>query len=308
MNARIGFVILSHSELGLLEQLISALNRAYEEPPIAIHHDFSQSSIDVSQLRGNIQFFKPSLKTGWGLSSIIPATLKTLRMLYENRDPDWFTLLSASDYPIMPGRIVAKALRESPFDLYLDYTPAEKDPTSRDCTFSSRIGSDQPKWRRMAYDRYVAQPIRYPSLTSDLRPIRRRFLIRSTRLLQHFVPYSPSWKCYAGDHWFTGNRKVADILLSDTPNSQKTFDHLRDRYHAEESFYHTVLCNHSELRICRDNKRYTDWSGQKDSHPRLLDTGDIDAMIRSGCHFARKFSSKRPSLVLDQLDHIIDAG
>jgi Core-2/I-Branching enzyme len=305
MNRYVGFVIISHSELSPLERLVGALNCTYEEPPITIHHDFSQSDIDVTRLSGNVRFVRPSLKTGWGLSSVIQATLSALRELYKQYDPDWFTLLSASDYPIMPGRTAANELRESAFDLYMDFTPVEREPTTEAAIRRSRIGTDRAKWRRMAYDRYVAKTIRYPSLTRDLRPVRRRFLIRNESLLRNFIPYSAAWQCYAGDHWFTGNRKIADILLSDTLESRKTFNHLRERYHAEESYYHTVLCNRTDVEVCTDNKRYTDWLGQSDSHPRLLDINDLDAMLGSGCHFARKFSAERPSPVLDALDRVI---
>ena len=130
MKPFIGFVILSHLELSPLERLIGALNRTYDEPPIAIHHDFFQSNIDVSRLSGNIVFVRPNLRTQWAHISIIRACLLTLRALYHKYDPEWFTLLSATDYPIMPGRKVLNELREETFDLYMDYHLAERYPNS----------------------------------------------------------------------------------------------------------------------------------------------------------------------------------
>ena len=42
---RIGFVILSHNNPQQLRRLVLCLQQAYDNPPIAIHHDFGQSSL-----------------------------------------------------------------------------------------------------------------------------------------------------------------------------------------------------------------------------------------------------------------------
>ena len=304
MKPFMGFVILSHLELDPLERLISALNRAYDEPPIVIHHDFSQSDGDVSRFKGNISFVKPYLRTKWCDISVVHAALSALRLLYQNNDPEWFTLLSGTDYPTMPGRKVAEELRKAPFDLYMDYHLAERYPC-RQPVAKSRMGSSEPEWRRKAYDRYIAKTIMYPPLIVK-EEARRPFLIRSELLLRWFLPYSPTWKCYAGDHWFTGNRKVAGILLSDSTANKKTLKHLSHRFAPEESYYQTVLANRTDIRISLDNKRYTDWEGQ-DAHPRVLEITDLPSIIESRCYFARKFSSSRASPVLDELDRFVIA-
>ena len=302
MKPFMGFVILSHLGFDPLDQLITALNRTYDEPPIVIHHDFSQSDGDVRRFNGNVLFVRPSLRTKWCDISVVHAALSALSLLYQKNDPEWFTLLSGTDYPIMPGKKVAKELREGAFDLYMDYHLAERYPTPLPVA-KSRMGSSEPEWRRKAYDRYIAKTIMYPPLIVK-EEARRPFLIRSDMLLRWFLPYSPTWKCYAGDHWFTGNRKVAGILLSETTNNKKTLKHLRRRFAPEESFYQTVLANRSDIRISLDNKRYSDWAGQ-DAHPKLLELTDLPSMLESRCYFARKFATGRPSRILDELDRVI---
>ncbi len=212
-----------------------------------------------------------------------------------------------ADYPIMPGPEVVEELRQGVFDLYLDYQLVERNPTPRHGHFKSRMGTDQLEWRRKAYDRYVAKTIRYPSFTKRLQPTHRQIIIRGEFLLRAFVPFSLAWKCYAGDHWFTGNRKIADFLLSATSEHRKTFDHFSGCFCPEESIYHTLLCNRPDIRICIDNKRYSDWSGQ-DAHPRMLEMLDLDSILESRCYFARKFSAKQSSLILDRIDQIIVTG
>jgi len=301
MNPPMGFAILSHLDFGPLQRLVEALNHAYGKPPIAIHHDFSQIDGDISRLDGDITFVNPSLRTKWADISLVHASLSALRLLYQIRDPEWFTLLSATDYPIMPGAQVLKELQTGPFDLYMDYQLAERYPSSSPESVKGRIAS--PQWRRNAYDRYVAKTIMFPPLIvkeQDRCPI----VIRNEILLRPFIPYSRDWKCYAGDQWFTGNRDVARILLSETAISRRTLKHLSRRFAPDESFFHTVLANRTDMRICLSNKRYSDWAGQ-DAHPKELELTDLPSILESRCFFARKFSTQRPSRVLDELDRII---
>jgi hypothetical protein len=302
MRAPLGFIILSHAELEPLQRLIRALNRTYNDPPIAIHHDFSQSSIDITELRGDIRFVNPSLVTRWGHISLVHATLAALRDLYDHRDPEWFTILSTSDYPIMPGRQVIKELQESKFDAYLDYLPVERSPADISAT---KLGRPQSEWQRNAYDRYVAKTIKLPSAVAWPTQNRPQIVIRSYFLLAPFLPYSPSWKCYAGDFWFTANSKAAKILLSNAPNIKKTLVHLRKRFAGDETFYHTVLANQTNLRICPTNKRYSQWLFRA-RNPTILEIADLPAIVHSACHFARKFSHHRDSTILDELDRLLD--
>ena len=248
MNASIGFAILSHLELTQLRRLIDALDRTYNRPPIIIHHDFYQSAGDISQFKGKASFVKPSIRTKWADISLVHASLSALRMLYENYDPEWFVLLSATDYPIMPGQKVIKELQEGAFDLYMDYQLAERYPSASFQPVKSRMGSSEPEWRRKAYDRYVAKTIMFPPLIVREQS-RRPILIRSNLLLRPFLPYSKTWKCYAGDHWLTGSRKVAAVLLSETSNGRRTLKHLSHRFAPDESFYQTLLANQTDLRI-----------------------------------------------------------
>jgi hypothetical protein len=303
MKPPIGFVILSHGEAEQLARLVNALNRTYDQPPITIHHDFSQCDIDARQLSGDVMLVGPSLRTQWAHISVVRAALAGLALLYQRRAPKWFTLLSATDYPTKAGREVVEELIGGSFDLYLDYQLVERQPVEPAEQIKSRMGTDRLEWRRMAYDRYVAKTIRYPSLTKRLKPTSRKIVIRK-KFLCRPVPFSRDCKCYAGDHWFTGNRKVADILLSAVSDRPEIFAHFSKCFCPEESIYHTLLCNRPDIRVHKDNRRYTDWSGGG-AHPKVLGINDIDAIVRSRCHFARKFSAEHSASALDRIDQII---
>jgi hypothetical protein len=64
-------------------------------------------------------------------------------------------------------------------------------------------------------------------------------------------------------------------------------EYYRARPNSEESLFQTALCNHPDLQICKDHKRYEIWSGK--SHPNWLELSDVPKILASGAHFARKF-------------------
>jgi hypothetical protein len=117
-------------------------------------------------------------------------------------------------------------------------------------------------------------------------------------------PFHDGFTCFAGDHWITGNRRVARILLNEVPPG--LLSHLSGCYIPEECFYQTVLCNRPELRLSNDSKRYRDWS-TKDCHPKTLGLEDIPAIQQSGAYFARKFDLDLHPETFDVFDRITSA-
>ncbi len=302
MGAAIGFVILSHNDPDQLARLVDALDATYERPPIAIHHNFSFTAVDRSRFGGNVRFVEPHLPTAWGDIKLVRALLAALRLLYGTAAPDWFTMLTAGDYPVKSGRDVVAELTSGAFDLYMDWRLVERNPAPLQEPFTrSLMGTHAPEWRRMAYERYVAKTFWYPSLTKRLRPTRRKIVIRNERLLAPFVPFSADWKCYAGETFFTGRARVAEMLLAGETEHPETFAHYAKCFAPDESIFHTLLCNQPELRICGVNKRYSNWVGQ-DANPRWIGVEDLEPIRQLGCHYARKFASDRSAAVLDEID------
>ena len=134
MPMQIGFLILSHNNPQQLHRLVGCLQRVYDNPPIVIHHDFSQSTLHRDRFPSAVQFVAPHIKTGWGKLSVVLAALRALEALYDNAAPDWFFLLSGADYPTMPASQVVKELNSCSFDALLDY---RKVPKLSEATFNS---------------------------------------------------------------------------------------------------------------------------------------------------------------------------
>jgi hypothetical protein len=277
----------------------------FPDAKINCAHDFGQAPLDPGCYPTFVSFVRPHVSTRWGHISVIHAAMRALRELYEKEDPDWFVLLSGSDYPVVTADTILSELKTGGYDAYLDFrevtrpgwVPLSLDNREADYFFG------HPGWVLSAYDRYVAKLVNYPSMTKRLRPRRRKLFIRHPWLTWPFHPFRSNLRCFGGEHWFTANRRVARVLLDEYENGERLSKHFSERLYPEEAFYQTVICNQAGLRVSGDNKRYTDWS-LGGAHPKFLDVGDLPKIAASRAHFARKFLPGSPVLTL--LDRVID--
>lgn len=331
MSKRIGFVILSHNNPQQLLRLVRCLQRIYDNPPIAIHHDIGQSPLRRNDFPSDVRFALPHVKTGWGKFSLVVAALRTLELLYQNATPDWFVLLSAADYPTMPADKVLETLASSQVDALLDYreVPSLSD-SNHNLTFGLSISRNSINFGTLQLGRSYSAPensaLKHFVLSNNLELAWRRYMgfyvwvpiIRSGPRIGRYMlnlpfedwrsPFEPDFKCLYGDQWFTGNRKVAEILLRPTEKHMRLRRHLRFRYVADECYYQTVLGNALDLKISKATRRFMDWSQSAGgplggSHPKVLGVDDLPAIISSKAHFARKFAPD--ALVLDAIDKML---
>ena len=329
MSKRIGFVILSHNNPRQLLRLVLCLQRIYDNPPIAIHHDIGQNQIRRDDFPSDAQFVSPHLKTGWGKFSVVAAALRALELLYQNAEPDWFVLLSAADYPTMPAGRVLERLSSSGMDAFLDYREV---PSLSDSNIDYKLSFSVNfiNFGTLRVDRPYPAPenpaLRHFVLPNNLDLAWRRYIgfhvwlpiIRSGPRVGRYMlnlpfedwraPFAPDFKCLYGDHWFTGNRKVAKILLHPTAKHIQLRRHLRFRHNPDECYYQTVLGNTAGLKISKATGRFTEWSQsaggpQGEWHPKVLGLEDLPAIISSKAYFARKFAPE--SLVLDEIDKML---
>ena len=302
MPKKIGFIILSHANPPHLLRLTRTLQRMYDNPPIVCHHDFSQSSLSPNEFPANVRFVSPHERTRWGQFPVVTASLRALDLLYSSASPDWFFLLSGSDYPTMRSDKVVEDLTSSGMDAFLDFREAPRTPPSTpypDPENPTLRHFVSPGNMKIAWNCYVGFNAWVP-------------LIRKGPRLGRYIVYLPfeAWgspfgrqfKCFYGDHWFSGNQKVADILLNPTEKHVELSRHLRWRVVPEECYYHSVLANTPNLRIDKATRRFSEWLGGG-AHPQILGLDDLPAIVSSNAHFARKFAPASP--VLDEIDRML---
>lgn len=289
---RIGFVILSHENDGKLGRLIAALDREYDHPPIAIHHDFDQAPLDRTSYRDGILWVEDSVRTGWGKWSVVQGALKAFRRLFDETSVDWFFLLSASDYPVCSRKKVEQELAGGNVDAYVD---ARCFVTGQD--FAAQITGDLNRQlthfdspaNRVRVRRFYLSPQWWvPIIRFKPRLRLGKWTYRPDIEGNH--PYKDGVTCFFGDHWFTANRKAVSALLEPTPLNRSLQRHYRQRVAPEESYYATLLANTPGLKICLDNRRFAEWNGGG-AHPMLLTTAQVPDIIASNAFFARKFGN-----------------
>jgi hypothetical protein len=296
---QIGFIIVAYNHPQQLLRLVRRLQQMYDNPPIAIHYDVGQSPIRPADFPPDVKFVSPHLKTRWGHISVVEASLRTLKLLYDRAEPKWFFSLSGSDYPTMPANIVLNELKSVEVDALLDYRevpnigadsycPPPDNPALRNFTLPTNLA--------LAWRRYVELVVWFPIIRRG--PRFGRYKLYLAREAWN-SPFGPGFKCFFGDYWFAGNSKVARILLNPTRMHLRLRRYLRFRPVPEECYYQTILANTVGLKISTATRRFANWVDDG-PHPRVLDLGDLAAITQSRAYFARKFAPNSP--VLDELD------
>jgi len=302
MSGRIGYVILSHANPLQLLRLLRTLQRVYDNPPIACHHDFTQCPLRLDEFPSEVHFVSPHLPTRWGQFSIVAASLRALDLLYRHAAPDWFVLISSADYPTMRGEQVLEELIHNKSDVLLDYREVPKVLREQSVSEGHSLPHEAPDNMALAWRRYVAQNFWFPivRLRNGLRIGRHT---ASLPFRAWHSPFADNFKCFYGDFWFTGNQKAAEILLRPTHEHLELSRYLRWRVVPDECYYQTVLVNTPQLEISKSTRRFAKWEGGPGAHPWNLELSDLPAIISAKAHFARKFAPG--ASVLDEIDRML---
>ena len=299
----LGFAVVTHTTPAQFLRLARTLTQMYGNPPIACHHDFSQAALDTSAFPPNVSFVEDWHKTRWGVWPIVEATLKAIRLLYARDDPDYFTVVSAADYPIAPAKQVLWELREWGADAYIDGYSLQDALQGRFEPCEAHLKLFRAPYNiEEARNRYLRAIAKVP-LVKKSNTIGRRWRVGSTTRAMPFdtpvTPYTRDYHCFVGSNWFSGNRKAAQRLLARTQSDRRLQRHLRWRRFPEESYFQTVLWNDPDIRTDHRTRHYMNWES-KEEHPKTLSEEDLHVLFDELPHFARKFSADAP--VLDAID------
>lgn len=292
MSSSIGFILITHKNPEQIYRLIDHLNKMFNYPPIVCHHDFSKCDLSVDNLPKNISFVRPHVETAWGDFSIVEATIQAIKLMYESANsPDWFILLSGSDYPIKTAKEILNDLTSSQYDAYIHHEEIIYKVYKENVKMSLI-------WQLLAYQRYCSYELFSVPFLNNL-------IIRLEHplLTQPFLPFSEKLRCFAGSQWFSANQRAAEYIIKFHSQKNALTSHYRSRMFADESYFQTILANAPHLNLKNDDYRYVDWSTQG-AHPKTMVMEDLPHLLSSSCHFARKFDIDVDSTILDQLDRI----
>ncbi|AMN39400.1 Core-2/I-Branching enzyme [Rhodoplanes sp. Z2-YC6860] len=291
--------MLTHDQTAQAVRLVNTLNRMFDHPPIGWHHDFYQSDLPSDfVLTENISLVSPHVKTKWGTCSLVEATIRALATLRRAKEsPDWFIVLSGSDYPLKPAEAIQRDFGASEYDAHITHQKISYKPYDNE-------------WHALCYEsRYCIKKFGFPKLEARIGISLPVLKLTSPVLTYPFIPFRKDFHCFAGAQWFCVNQKAVDYLIHYYQTKPALLAHFKDleRFGVvipDESYFQSVLCNAPNLKCSNDNWRYVEWPAHS-AHPVTLTTSDLPKMALTRAHFARKFDMTIDSGVLDELDKVL---
>ena len=291
----LGFVVLSHKAPNQLLRLCRTLNKLYDNPPIACHHDFSQAELHKNLFPTNVHFVEEWMVTGWGKWSLVAATLSALRLLYTIADPDYFFTISGADYPTARPESVRRDLLQSGADAFINAISLKEALSGNVKAGDAHLAHHRlPHNIALERDHYLRAQLKIPILR--IRPPKHSTTVEPyprlgamTVALPFDTPFSPfdeNFQCYVGSQWFTGNRKVAAKLLNPAGKDLHLQKYYQKRVIPDESYFQTIICNDPDIVYEDRTFRYASWHG---AHPVDLKLKDLHDIMDSRAHFSRKF-------------------
>jgi hypothetical protein len=280
---RIGYIIAAHT---LPEQLVRLVGRLRNDDARFFIHLDSRAPREVAAVvdrelgdADDVEML-PRQRCQWGAFSQLEVTLAGIGALLAHSERiEYGVLLTGQDYPLRSPREIEETLAAAEGASYLTVWPARG-------RFLDRVRYRH--WFGSLAGRRVRVPHRYLPLKIP-RPLPGG--------LEPFTG-TPHW-CLAR----AALERVGEIAR-ERPELVRSF---RFTAHPDESFFQTVLMASPLARTIEDDDlRYIDHPGG-DASPRVLTTGDLDAMLASRALFARKFDTRVDSRVLDELDARIAA-
>ena len=284
----LGFVLVTHQQPEQIAFVCHKLSSMFDNPPIAIHHDYSKSPLALTTLPPQVKLVENWIPTSWGTLSIVKAFLAALKLLHATSAPEWTISLSAADYPIQTAETILQNLCNTKADAFLDYREITKKSSHSPDPQVQPNNYNRPAWLISARERYVSLSVVPYAIRKHIGYKDRCIYVDGSLTTRFFTPFHHGYLPYGGDTWLTANRRAALALLAEDETSRRLMRHYERRAIPDESYYHTLLLNRTDLAIENDNRRYTIWK-EGAAHPSQIDFGDIPDMVASNAQFARKF-------------------
>ncbi|HEY8082594.1 MAG TPA: beta-1,6-N-acetylglucosaminyltransferase [Solirubrobacterales bacterium] len=301
---RLAIVVLAHDKPDQLARLLSAL--CHPQVRLYLHVDrrselapFTSAVADAGVREVELLPRHPS---AWGSADLVDAALEGLTQGVKD-GCDYFALISGHDFPLRPVGEIHTFFEKAGLRSYLEHFPL---PT--------------PRWRFEGRDRtdfytYTVLGRRETCIprgedTSFFNGkgrilnemLRARSALRATR---RFPSYA---RAFGGSQWWNLSRAAADCIL-EFVNEHPDYRHYHKYTLApDELFFQSILLGTdfaAEHEIVNDTLRFMRWP-EKESHPRVLTTADLPAMLESELLFGRKFDTTVDPAVLARLASLLN--
>ena len=319
---RVCYHIQTHTRPEQVTRLVEVIKQGSPGSAVLISHDAAGQPLDVMRLEAMPGVHVFVRTGGYGGFSHIDRFFAAVDWLEEHGvEYDWLENITGQDFPLRPIAEIEHAIAELDADGYLLYAPIFPDRTPpgadqgaapefefcipRDAFMRYRCRSwwfgratpAKQRWLRPLMALNFVQPWVRLSLAYSTIGIRRRRTVFS----DDFIGYGGWFFCTLSELCV---RYVRDFAR-DNPEIVAFF---RTVLGPEEAFLQTVLVNSGKFRFVPDSKRYIDMSQSRNNHSKKLGVADLDFMLASGAHWARKFDRAYDAEVLDILERHIHGG
>jgi hypothetical protein len=295
------YFIQSHRGPEQVLRLVSTLRRGSPDAVLVVGHCPCGEVLDAGALArlGAFTFLhkQPARRGYW---SLLEPYLDAVDLLQrEGVSYDWLVYLSGQCYPVRRPCEIDRELAASDCDGYLSWRPA--------------LGPSASGRRRQGQLRYLYRYRDCPRWGLGLRLMRPLNRVQS-RIHVHLtygprlgrraadLPFGSHLVPYVGAQWTTLRRACAEHLLAVARGGGALVEHLAHTVCPDEAFAQSVLVNEPRWRLHNDDRRYADFAGSRDGHPRVLGRIDAERLLGGRYHFARKFDLAADPAPLDWLD------
>ena len=318
---RVCYHLQTHTNPDQVARLVETVKRGSPDSAVVISHDEKARPLDTSRLErwpGVKVLLHPAVYGDFTHLDRLFAAVDWLN--YHGVDFDWLENLTGQDYPLRSISDIEKALLECEHDGFLQYAPVfpKQTPATSDWGAGPGYRLCEPLDARLRY-KYrnwrVTRPT--PFKQQWLRPLMALNLVQpwvsvslafgSVGVRRTSTIFSDDFICYGGSFSCTLSARSVYYARDSARENPFIVSFFNGVLGADEIFLQTVLVNAQKFTFEPTNKWYIDFTGSRNNHPRILGVGDLESMLRSGHHWARKFSSSYDVKVLDLIDDHIGA-
>jgi hypothetical protein len=311
---RVCYYLQTHTRPAQVTRLVELIKASSPDSVVLISHDASRPPLDGARLTAMPGVHVFTEHGGYGDFSHLDRYFAAIDWLAEHGiEYDWLENISGQDYPLRPIAEIERTLATGDVDGYLyyapvfpDQTPPGADPGSVrplcapfDAAMRYRyrhwwLGKPTPakqRWLRPVMAANLVQPLVRVNLAFSTVGVRRRETV-----------FGHEFVCYGGWFFCTLSAACARYARDFARDNPDVIGWFRGVLGPEEVFLQTVLVNSGKFTFEPDSKRYIDMSQSRNNHSKVLGVADLDAMLASGAHWARKFDPEHDAAVLDLLD------
>ncbi|MBO4843770.1 MAG: glycosyl transferase [Bacteroidales bacterium] len=266
------YLILAHSEFGVLRHLIQALDDGRND--VYVHIDKRVKSIpSFDMTKGRLTILEDRIKTYWGDSSLMEAELLLLQTAKDNDSYQYYHIVSGVHFPLKTQDYIHSFMDSHyPKSLLMTMETNEKEIKYKTGRYHFFVHSLAPKG--------TAKEKAANFLWRTILFLQKPFPVRKVKGIE-----------VKASQWCSLSDKAVDYVLEQKEFVLKRFRHT----FCCDEFFIPFLLKKGGLEyesvpdlLYAKFRRYS---------PKVLGVEDYEDMIASGCLFARKFGKKSAELI-----------